>query len=70
MIYLVVGLDRTTFARWHEHVMADDASAASRIARGRAAAQGIQLVVAAAIEPNSSVPSGPGGELARAPRAA
>ena len=70
VIYLIVGLDRNTFARWHENVMADDVSTATRIARGRAAAQGIQLVVAAAIEPNSRVAPDLAGAIETAPRAA
>ena len=55
MIYLVAGLDRSTLDRWHDHVMARDASAAAHIARGRAAGQGVDLVVAAVIGPCSSV---------------
>ncbi|HKG65036.1 MAG TPA: hypothetical protein VKB28_13270 [Solirubrobacteraceae bacterium] len=55
MIYLVAGLDRSTLGRWHDHVMAADASLAGRIARGRAAGQGVDLVVAAVIGPYSSV---------------
>ena len=60
--YLVVGLDRTTHARWHENVLAHDLATATRIAGARAAAQGIQLVVAAVIGPNSSVLPDPAGE--------
>lgn len=55
MTYLIVGLDRKTQARWHENISARDVTAATRIARGRAAAQGIELVVAAVIGPNSAV---------------
>jgi hypothetical protein len=55
VVYLIVGLDRNTFARWHGNVAAPNARAAERIARARSAAQGIQLVVAAAIGPYSSV---------------
>jgi hypothetical protein len=55
MVYLIAGLDRSTFARWHEHVMAADVSIATRIAQARAAAQGLDLVVAAVIGPYSSV---------------
>ena len=55
MIYLVTGLDRGTLGRWHDHVMAGDASVAARIARGRAAGQGIDLVVAAVIGPGANV---------------
>ena len=55
MIYLVAGLDRSTLGRWHDHVMAGDASVAAQIARGRAAGQGIDLVVAAVIGPGSNI---------------
>ena len=55
MIYLVAGLDRGTLGRWHDHVMAGDASVAARIARRRAAGQGIDLVVAAVVGPCSSL---------------
>jgi hypothetical protein len=55
VVYLIAGLDRSTFARWHEHVMAADVSVATRIAEARAAAQGLDLVVAAVIGPYSSV---------------
>ena len=55
MIYLVAGLDRSTLGRWHDHVMAADASIAAGIARGRAAGQGVDLVVAAVIGPYSSL---------------
>jgi len=55
MVYLIAGLDRSTFARWHDHVMADDVTTATQIAQGRAAAQGIELVVAAVIGPHSSL---------------
>ena len=57
MVYLVVGLDRSTYARWHAQVMAPDPGIAERIAEARAAAEGLQLVVAAAIGPYSSVVS-------------
>jgi hypothetical protein len=53
--YLIVGVDLRSHATWHENISARDASAATRIARGRAAAQGIELVVAAVIGPNSAV---------------
>ena len=55
MIYLVAGLDRSTLSRWHDHVMARDASLAARIARGRAAGQGVDLVVAAVIGPGANI---------------
>ena len=55
MIYLIVGLDRRTYARWHQNIRAENAASAERIARARAARQGIALAVAAAIGPYSSV---------------
>lgn len=55
MIYLIVGLDRTTLRPWHRHVMAADVATAKRLGRARAATQGVQLVIAAAIGPNSSI---------------
>ena len=55
MTYLIVGVDRSTQTSWHENVSARDAQAATRIARRRAAGQGIELVVAAVIGPNSAV---------------
>ena len=61
MIYLIVGLDRDTFARWHQNIQAEDVATAERIARSRAADQGIALEVAAAIGPYSSVVEDPAG---------
>jgi hypothetical protein len=55
VIYLIVGLDRSTFARWHRNVMAADAPSAARLARARAATNGIDLVVAAVVGPYSRV---------------
>ena len=62
MTYLIVGLDRKSHARWHENVSADDIGTATRIAQARAAAQGLDLVVAAVIGPNSVVVSDPAEE--------
>jgi hypothetical protein len=62
MTYLIVGLDLMTHASWHENVSAEDIGTAKRIARTRAAAQGIDLVVAAVIGPNSAVVSDAAGE--------
>jgi hypothetical protein len=59
VVYLIVGLDRRTFTRWHDHVMARDVTTATQIARDRAAAQGVRLVVAAVIGPYSSIVDGP-----------
>ena len=70
MTYLVVGLDRQTLAPWHGNVSADDAEIATRIARDRAQARGIDLVVAAVIGPSSSVVSLPVDERATSARAA
>ena len=55
MTYLVVGLDQSTFAPWHQNVRAPDVSTAREIAFVRAQARGIELVVAAVIGPNSTV---------------
>jgi hypothetical protein len=68
--YLIVGLDRNTCARWHGNVLARDVGAATRIARSRAASQGITLVVAAVIGPNSCVLSDPAEQHAAASKAA
>ena len=70
MTYLIVGLDRSTLARWHQNVMARDIPTATRLAQQRAAAQGVRLVVAAVIGPNSCVMSDPAEELAAGERAA
>jgi hypothetical protein len=70
VIYLIVGLDRRTYARWHENVGADDVLTAERTARVRARAQGIDLVVAAVIGPGSVVMSAPAEERAAASHAA
>jgi hypothetical protein len=55
MIYLIVGLDQHSLARWHGNVLAGDVTNALRIARRRAAAEGVDLVIAAVIGPNSHV---------------
>ena len=60
--YLIVGLDRKTHARWHQNVSASDIGTAEWIAQARARAQGIELVVAAVIGPNSAVMSDPAEE--------
>ena len=65
MTYLIVGLDRTTLAPWHQNIQARDVMAATRLARARAQARGINLVVAAVIGPNSSVLPHPAGEPRR-----
>ena len=55
MTYLIVGVDRSTQTSWHENISARDVETATRIARRRASGQGIELVVAAVIGPNSAV---------------
>jgi hypothetical protein len=59
MTYLVVGLDQSTFAPWHENIRAADVSAAREIAFARAHTRGIRLVVAAVIGPNCTVMAEP-----------
>ena len=59
MTYLVVGLDQSTFAPWHENVGAVDVGTAKQVAFARAQARGIQLVIAAVIGPNSTVLADP-----------
>jgi hypothetical protein len=68
--WLIVGLNRQTFAPWHENIHADDAETATRVALDRAGARGIDLVVAAVIGPNSSMVSLPVDKRATSPRAA
>jgi hypothetical protein len=63
--YPIVGLDRTTFAPWHQNIQARDVTAAARLARARAQAGGINLVVTAVIGPTSSVLPHPAGEPRR-----
>jgi hypothetical protein len=59
MTYLVVGLDQSTFASWHENVGAVDVATAKQVAFARAQVRGIQLVIAAVIGPNSTVLADP-----------
>jgi hypothetical protein len=66
VIFLIVGLDRDTFARWHQNIRADDAATAERIARKRASRDGVALVVAAAIGPYGNVVDEPSARVARA----
>src|SRR5262245_34243822 len=70
MIYLVVGLDRATFAPWHENIHAVDAGTAARIALGRAETRGISPVLAAVVGPHSTVVSVRLGMDAALPQAA
>jgi hypothetical protein len=53
MIYLVIGIDRRTLVPWRENVRAGDIATAEEIARARAQAAGVDLVVAAAIAPDT-----------------
>jgi len=55
MTYLIVGLDRRTLAPWHRNMLERDAARATQAAVARASADGVDLVVAAIIGPNSSV---------------
>jgi hypothetical protein len=55
MTYLIVGLDRATLSPWHSHVLERDTARATRAAVARASADGVELIVAAIIGPNSSV---------------
>jgi hypothetical protein len=70
MTYLIVGVDRSTLASWHQNVQADDVSGAARTAFARAADRGIDLVVAAVIGPNSNVLYVPAAEPRVASKAA
>jgi hypothetical protein len=55
MTYLIVGLDRRTLAPWHRNVLERDTARAAHAAVARASADGVDLIVAAVIGPNSSV---------------
>jgi hypothetical protein len=70
MTYLVVGLDRRTLAPWHSNVLDRDATRATQAALARAGADGIDLIVAAVIGPNSSVLSRHTDQSARQLKAA
>jgi hypothetical protein len=70
VIYLIVGLDRHTLVPWHDNVRAGDPAAARVAARARAAAQGLDVLVAAVIGPNMSILSGPQDQHARPYKAA
>ena len=59
MTYLVVGVDQSTFAPWHQNVGAADVATAKQVAFARAQARGIQLVIAAVIGPNCTVMAEP-----------
>ena len=53
MTYLVVGLDRRTLTPWQRHVRRHDSATAALAAVAHAAANGVDLVVAAVIGPGS-----------------
>ena len=53
--YLVVGVDQSTFAPWHENVRAVDVLTAREVACARARTRGIALVVAAVVGPHCTV---------------
>jgi hypothetical protein len=55
MTYLVVGVDHATLAPWHENISARTVAHAAAEAVHRAAAGGIDLIVAAVVGPNSTV---------------
>jgi hypothetical protein len=57
MVYLIVGVDRRTLSPWHRNVSGHDHHAARHAALAQAQAAGVDLVVAAVIEPHSSVPA-------------
>jgi hypothetical protein len=70
MIYLVVGLDRRSLGPWHSNIGASDVPSAKRIARTRARASGVDLVVAAVVGPYSSVMTDPDQQRVATVRAA
>ena len=55
MTFLIVGVDRRSLTPWHRNVLAPDQGEATRLARVRAAADGIALVIAAVIGPGGAV---------------
>jgi hypothetical protein len=59
MTYLVVGVDHATLAPWHENISARTVAHAAAEAVHRAAAGGIDLIVAAVVGPNSTVVAHP-----------
>jgi hypothetical protein len=70
MVYLVVGVDHASLAPWHANIAARNVGRAVRRAVERAAAAGVDLVVAAVIGPGSAVMAHPVPEPAAALRAA
>jgi hypothetical protein len=59
MVYLVVGVDHASLAPWHTNISARSVGRAVRSAAERAAAAGVDLVVAAVIGPGSTVVAHP-----------
>jgi hypothetical protein len=55
MTFLIVGVDRRSLVPWHRNVMARDVDTAAQLARTRAAADGVTLVIAAVIGPGGAV---------------
>jgi hypothetical protein len=55
MTYLIVGVDRRTLTPWHANVLERDAASAARTALAHADTDGIDLVLAAVIGPNTTV---------------
>jgi predicted Fe-Mo cluster-binding NifX family protein len=53
--YLIVGIDRRTLVPWHRNVRGNDPASARSAALQRAAADGVELIVAAVIGPNATV---------------
>jgi formate dehydrogenase assembly factor FdhD len=70
MTYLVVGIDHATLAPWHQNIAARTVARAAREAVQRAAAAGIELVVAAVIGANSTVLAHPASTAVARVRAA
>jgi formate dehydrogenase assembly factor FdhD len=70
MTYLVVGIDHATLAPWHQNIAARTVARAAREAVQRAAAAGIELVVAAVIGANPNVLAHPASTAVARVRAA
>lgn len=66
MVYVVIGLDAATWTGWHRNVLAPDVRMAARRARRRAAAEGVDLIVAAVVGANSSVVASAGNGIPNA----
>jgi hypothetical protein len=55
MISVVVGVDRRSLTHWHGNVQTEDPGDAATRATAMAAADGIDLVIAAIVGPRSAV---------------